>query len=725
MATTLAAIAAYVSSALNRSGLAAARVCYHAMIACVVAASVYLMYLILNNRYDIRYVSSYSSVDLPLVYKVSAFWAGQEGTLLLWALSGSVIGVALRTMAKDLEPWLMALWSAIQAFFFALLLIKSPFVAATGEFLLRFPNGHGLSSLLQNFWMAVHPPVIFVGFAAMAVPAVFALAALVKGDYKTWCNRCFPWALFAWVTLGAGMVIGSFWAYEVLGWGGYWSWDPVENASLIPWLAVTALLHGMLVERYRGGMRRANMALALLSFLLVIYATFLTRSGVLGSLSVHSFEGTDRNSNAHLIGFMLFFAILSLSLLLWRWKEVGIRPSSYHISSRESACFIGVISLSAMALLILLGTSSPLIVKALTGKPSGVDAVYYGHVSWPVALILLVLLALVPLLKWSANSTKGTRSPALMVTSAILGLALVATAVVVSVAGTSKGASFAMCILAAIALLVNGWFAQFYARSNWRMLGGYLAHVGFALMLIGMVFSPSSTRSGDSNRVVLPRGDVVEALGYKFTLLDVRSLPNDADAIKIKVERDGRSFAIRSTMRPVNNEVIIHRTLLRDLYIAPRGVRTLEIEPIVRTNAEGREYSDAFTPDGGLGVRLMWARNNPKSGMAALAVQMRGQRPILMELNRGQSKPFGRYAVRLMKFNVYGVGRTGTSYGALLRVDYPGAKPFAVLDVSVKPLISLIWTGSIITLLGGLVAMVRRSGEARSLASSDRAVRRT
>ncbi|MDO8587926.1 MAG: cytochrome c biogenesis protein CcsA [Armatimonadota bacterium] len=726
MATTLAAIAAYVTSAFKRSSLAVARGCYCAMMACAVATSVYLMALILNNCYDINYVSAYSSPDLPLVYKVSAFWAGQEGSFLLWALFGGIIGIVLASRARDLEPWLMAFWSAVQAFFFTLLLIKSPFAAASQDLLSRFPNGQGLNPLLQNFWMAVHPPLVFLGYAAMAAPAAFVVAALIKRDYKTWCDRCLPWALFSWVTLGAGIIIGSYWAYEVLGWGGYWSWDPVENASLVPWLACTALLHGMLVERYRGSMRRINMVLALLSFLLVIYATFLTRSGILGDFSVHSFEGIGKGSSAYLIGFMLFFTVLCLGLLVWRQREVESRSWYGGLIAKESAFFVGIISLSALALLVIIGTSSPLITKALGRKPDSVGIGYYGLVSSPITLVLLLLLSLAPLLRWASRGRiEEGSSLALKLVAAILGLALISSAVIAAAAGTDIALSFAIGSLAVVALLVNAWFAHRHGWGNWRMLGAYTVHAGAALMLIGMVFSPSSTRPSDTVRIVLPRGDKVQKLGYRFTFLGVESAPNAKNVIRVKVERDGKSFIARPAMTVTKNEVIqtphIRKTLSKDLYIAPQEVKSLKIEPILHSTPRGRTYTDAFTPDGGFGVRLAGVSVNRTHRLATLIVQRRGKRAAFLELRKGDSKQVGKYTVAFNDFIVHRRKEAAggdTSVGASLSVDYPGAKATAVLYVSVKRLISLIWIGSALMLIGGTIAIIRRCNENRKLVPS-------
>ncbi|MBI3944802.1 MAG: cytochrome c biogenesis protein CcsA, partial [Armatimonadetes bacterium] len=241
LAMALLSLSAYVSySRGGKEQRGVARGSFVVSALAVLAASVALMYAFLAGRYDIQYVAGYSSSDLPLIYRISAFWAGQEGSFLLWALMGAAIGLALMRQAGSWEGPLMALFNATQAFLLLLMVIRSPFAPGDPGAV----EGHGLNPLLQDPWMAIHPPLIFLGYAALAVPFVFAIAALLRRDYDGWVARALPWTLFAWVGLGAGIFVGGYWAYRVLGWGGYWGWDPEEKASHIPWLLATALLHG-------------------------------------------------------------------------------------------------------------------------------------------------------------------------------------------------------------------------------------------------------------------------------------------------------------------------------------------------------------------------------------------------------------------------------------------------------------------------------------------------
>jgi cytochrome c-type biogenesis protein CcmF len=258
--------------------LSLARTLFAAFATCVVAASAVLMTLLLQHRFDVSYVNSYSSRDLPLHYLISTFWAGQEGSFLLWCFWGALIGLFVWRSAKEQEAPVMVVYMATFIGTIAILCRQSPFK------LLPPPvpaDGVGLNPLLQDPWMVIHPPVMFIGFASLSVPFAFAIAALWKKRWDGWITRALPWALLTFLTLGTAILMGGYWAYKTLGWGGYWGWDPVENTSLVPWLFTAALVHGMFLQRTRKRHRKINLILACTAFAAILYGTFLTRSGVL------------------------------------------------------------------------------------------------------------------------------------------------------------------------------------------------------------------------------------------------------------------------------------------------------------------------------------------------------------------------------------------------------------------------------------------------------------
>lgn len=377
------------------------RAAYWVSLAGLGYASVYLFQCILSSqRFDIAYIFNNTAPRDELLYRVSAFWAGQQGSLLLWALLGGIIGAALAARHGKKAPLVAAFWTAIQSFLLIALVADDPFAKLQGF----RPDvvGVGLNPVLKNPWMAFHPPVIFLGYALLSVPAALAVQALVSRDIRGWAARCLPWTLAGWAALGAGIMMGMVWSYEVLGWGGYWAWDPVENASLIPWLAATALLHGLRAQRSRGVLARANIALAFAAFLAVLFATYLTRSGVLGEASVHSFEPT---KTAVLVKwFMIGFAIVCAGLAAVCLP--GFRRGEGHstLKTRDIALILGVLILVIFAAVVFAGTSYSAFSHGDGDKllPS-----FFTRMSRWFAAAILALIGFVTIPKWRSRRLGG------------------------------------------------------------------------------------------------------------------------------------------------------------------------------------------------------------------------------------------------------------------------------------------------------------------------------
>jgi len=524
-------------------------------------ATFYLLYLFLTYHFEVEYVYGYSSSDLPLFYLISSFWAGQEGTILLWLFFGAILGIFLFKRSGIYKGYVMAFYLLVQIFLLVLLLKKSPFTL-----LPWFPiEGKGLNPLLQDFWMVIHPPVVFIGYAALAVPFSYALAALARNDYEDWIRFALPWAAFSCLTLGAGIFIGGYWAYKVLGWGGYWGWDPVENASLVPWLLSIALVHGLLLEKTRGRVRRANFLLAILCFLLVLYATFLTRSGVLGDFSVHSFA--DLGINAYLVLFMLFFTCFSFGLFILRLSNIKRVEATKNLLSGEFLIFLAITFLSVSALLVLLGTSAPIITK-IFGQASNVGTAYYVNTQLPLGIIFAFLLGFAPFLGW-----KGTRWEDLKKT-AILVLAISAFLTIIAfVLKVNLFVYLIFMFVSFLALVGNLVGLLRRTKSGLKFLGGYLTHFGVGLMLIGIITSSGYSRSIKIN---LPKKESREAFGYKFTYLGTeKDTLTQKDALRVKVEKGSRSFVARPRFyfseynQGYMRAPYIKVNLLDDLYLAP------------------------------------------------------------------------------------------------------------------------------------------------------------
>ncbi|MBI4758134.1 MAG: cytochrome c biogenesis protein CcsA [Chloroflexi bacterium] len=395
MIALLAAVVAavyYFQGARGRTEmLPYARGAFYVLAGATFLACVYLLYLILGHQFQVEYVFYNSSRDLEPFYLISSFWAGQEGSFLLWLTLGLAYGLFLLRRKDDFEPQVMLFFLLVQIFLLVMLFVKSPF-RLLGE---APPDGAGLNPLLQNPWMVLHPPILFVGYAGLALPFAYALAGLWRRDYDGWHRRAWPWALFAWLFLGIGLALGGYWAYETLGWGGYWGWDPVENSSLVPWLTGTALLHGMIVQKARGSLRRWNLVLAVVTFLLVTYAAFLTRSGVLSDFSVHTFG--NEGYGQFMLAFMVLFGSASAWLLVKRWNEIPARQIYERVISRDFAFLLTVLIFAASATIVILGTSTP-IFTGLFGQPSKVAESFYNATNAPLALLLALVLSLCPVL---------------------------------------------------------------------------------------------------------------------------------------------------------------------------------------------------------------------------------------------------------------------------------------------------------------------------------------
>ena len=350
----------------------------------IAAASLLLWLLIFENDFSVEYVAAYSSTTLPTIYKISAFWAGQQGSFLLWLLIHAIIGAVLtfrRTTAAALGIYFL-----MQSVLVFLVLAKSPFAEHSAQVY----EGIGLNPLLQDFWMAIHPPIIFVGYALLAVPFALSLGSLLtEAASRIWLEEARKWTLAAWNFLGAGIFIGGYWAYKVLGWGGYWGWDPVENSSLVPWLLAAVLLHLINLARKKAAVLPQAHVAATFTYSLVIYGTFLTRSGILGDFSVHSFAGTSIGITIALANAIVLIG--GLSIIFAKAKEL---PQGELYKSYGESSFIILLScllLIFIATIVWIGMSMPLLTQ-LIGQPAAVEADFYIKSTAPIALALAVLM---------------------------------------------------------------------------------------------------------------------------------------------------------------------------------------------------------------------------------------------------------------------------------------------------------------------------------------------
>src|SRR5688572_9051850 len=368
-----------------------------------VVASAVLLAALVRHDFSFVYVEQHTSRELPTGYTISAFWGGQEGSLLLWllVLTGySAAAVLLnRHRTRDLVVWVVPVLGAVGLFFsFLLVVIASPFVLQTAP-----ADGAGLNPSLQNPYMIAHPPLLYLGYVGLTVPFAFAMGALLarRADER-WIVSTRRWTLVAWTALGVGQLLGAKWAYEEVGWGGYYAWDPVENAALMPWLAATAFLHSVMIQEKRGMLKVWNLLLVIIAFGLSLFGTFLTRSGILDS--IHSF--TESSIGPWFLGFIVLVLTLSLGLVFARLPLLRSRTRLESLVSREATFLYNNLLLVALCLTILWGVIWPLLSEAVRGEASVVAGPYYNFFLRVFGLPLLLLMGLAPLVAWRRASLR-------------------------------------------------------------------------------------------------------------------------------------------------------------------------------------------------------------------------------------------------------------------------------------------------------------------------------
>lgn len=680
-----------------------------------------LLYFLMSHQFQYTYVARFSSLTQPVLYLVSALWAGQEGTFLLWAVLTGTMGIVFIKRSRIGDGYAMSAVSAFIAFLYLIMLVKSPFeMSATVPV-----DGTGMNPLLQSPWMAIHPPILFVGYAATIFPFALVLSGLIRRKYENWIEKGFAWTLFSATTLGAGIIIGGFWAYEVLGWGGYWGWDPVENASLVPWLTLLALIHGLLVQRVRGSLVRTNIFLAIGPFLLVLYATFLTRSGVLADFSVHSF--VDLGINTYLITVMVISAAIGIGLFVSRFQDFKSPKIDFTRVSRELALLFSLYVILASALFTFIGMSSP-ILTGIFGKASQVDTSFYNKVNLPIGIGIALLLGITPFLGWTEEKKSGLLKQLTMP----LVLTLLASAIAF-VAGVRTPTLMLFVAAASFALISNSIITFRQYRSGWVKLGGPIAHIGIALMLIGII---GSGNFDDTKQVVLIQGEPKNVGGREFTFTGIDESQPIKPQVQIQVS-DGKSSFVSTPKlyfseanQAMMREPDITIFPLADLYLSPIEVKVGEDahghESIYElTKGETKEiagYSVTFT-------RFDMNAHGQPGAMtvgAVLDVRVDGKAteiiPLLTFNGRGEREPIpadlptltagtnghDRPHIYLNAINVeqkkvaleiHGVGHE----------SHASAPMQLILEVSTKPLMMVLWTGVVLIIIGSGLSWWRRA----------------
>ncbi len=484
----------------------------HALCAVMVLASALIVYAFVTHDYSIKYVTMYSDTSMPLLYKLTAYWGGLDGSLMFWVFVLSVfssIAVAQNHRKhRDMIGFVVGTICIVQLFFLALLIYsKNPF----GTWLTDTPvDGKGLNPLLQTYWMAIHPPSLYIGFVAATIPVAFGIGALASGRLDNqWMKSVRSWTFLCWFFLSFGLLLGGRWAYEELGWGGYWAWDPVENAGLLPWFTATAFLHSIIIQEQRGMLRVWNLVLVIITFFLTIFGTFMTRSGIVQS--VHAF-GEDNELALLFVIFMAFIIVCSVGLLIWRLPQLRAKNKFESFLSREFAFLLNNWILLSCAFFVLFATLFPTLSEALNGERITVGPPFFNKWMIPIGLTLLFLAGSAPLLAWRRTSSKRLLGqftlPTACMALTVGGLAIFwpQTRVLSPILSEGLELPIALINFGIIAFVMGSISQEFWGGMRVRMrqtggdpltslvgiimakrrkYGGYIIHLGVAVMFIG------------------------------------------------------------------------------------------------------------------------------------------------------------------------------------------------------------------------------------------------
>lgn len=738
VSSLLSTIAYFLAYRGNENYKLAARTLFYATTVSLVASFFMVFYNILQHDFTYSYVWSYSSKELSTPFLFAATYSGQEGSFLLWTLWVSVIGVTLIPWLKkhNYEAPVMSFMALIISFLGLMLVVKNPFsfiwetYAKDGIQLGFLPqNGRGLNPLLHNIWITIHPPILFIGFASMSIPFAFAMAGLVKKEYQDWITVALPWTLFGTAVLGFGIMLGGFWAYETLGWGGFWGWDPVENSSLLPWLASVALVHTMLVQRKTKGLVKTNFVLSTLTFVLVLYSTFLTRSGVLGDTSVHSFVDPGFFAYVLLMVFMGAFTILGFGLVFFRLKDISTKQEKLAIQSKEFMLSIGSSLVVASTIIVFIGTSWPIFMEVL-GKPKvAVEIGFYNKMHIPIVIGMMFINAISMMVAWKSSSWNILRKKIVLPLSISVGLTIVSFFL-----GIQDIAMILIVFASLLSLVINVQIGIVIARKSIGNIGAYISHTGIALLMVGIVTTSSYSVIDKSVRLVQDKPTSV--LGYTVTFKGKEQIEKqykDREKYRyiLSVEKDGKSTIITPILywsdfnkrQSAFLEPGISWSLQHDFYVAPKALETEgKLPEVMLGKFEPKPFPLDTTASLTLEGFLMTPNENGSIKMGA---------NLVYATSDSTKKTFTAFANRSGSGTITSepILIPGTSYqvsfdnllankeelskskAKILVADTKKPETFPkevfVIEASIKPLINLVWLG-VLAMVGGFFISIYR-----------------
>ena len=733
-----------------------------------------LFYVIYNHYFEYYYVWHHSSLALPMHYILACFWEGQEGSFLLWIFWHVVLSFIIIRKAGTWEAPVMTTVSMVQVFLSSMLLgivvlnykigsdpfillrehpdmAKLPFIKMP-DYLSRIADGRGLNPLLQNYWMVIHPPTLFLGFASTLIPFAFAIAGLWKKKYTEWLKPAMPWTFFGVMILGTGILMGGAWAYESLSFGGFWAWDPVENASLVPWLTFVGAAHVMLIQKHGGQTILSSFLLTVTTFLLVLYSTFLTRSGILGNSSVHAF--TDLGMSGQLLIYMAFFSVLAIVLLIVNWKKIPTSEQEEHLSAREFWMFIGMLVLLISCLQITFETSKPVYNKVfgtnLAPPANMVD--HYNKWQLPIAVVIALLVAITQFFKYKQTNVSEMLKK--LIPSVIAATAL--TVLMAYVVSLTNPYHIALLWSSLWAVCANIDFMFRVLKGRVKFAGASIAHTGFALILAGSLISNGkrqiishNTSSMDlgkelsnAENVMLTKGDTIPMgefyLSYKgfkkvgvdvnyeieyFKMSEAGKLTHQFTLSPIlQLNKQMGNAAEPATKHFWNRDVFTHITYVNTDEINDNDNPNLYKDPVMKTIKVG----DTLVTSNSLVIVRALNKDVDKTKLQLEPTDLAVAAEIdVYDINKKKFHAAPVFVIRGntifpieaditdlgLKFAFTKINPDNGKIDLAIAEKKSNSRPFIVMKAMIFPYINLVWIGAIIMIIGTLVAVRKRIGE--------------
>ncbi|MDR3237179.1 MAG: cytochrome c biogenesis protein CcsA [Spirochaetia bacterium] len=709
LASSLISLFYAISSASGRkSSFMVSRQLFYLSGIMILFAFIFLLISFLTDDFRFYYVYNNSSTSLSPAYKTAAVWAGKEGSFLLWLLFLAFIGVVIAKTEKNFTDIVLAVVSVTQIFILIMLITESPFTFIWNKypddfrgntFLPQGFDGLGMNPLLADPWMITHPPLLFLGYASAVVPFAYAVAAMIRNDYKKCLENSYRWILFSIITLGIGIFLGAYWAYKVLGWGGFWGWDPVENSSLIPWIAALALLHTTIVQKRKGALVRTSVLLSMTYFLLVLYSTFLTRSGVLSDFSVHSFAGG--GTSWVIVLFILFSLAAGLYLFIKNLSSIKGASLGEKFWAWDNFTVYGVISLIIFAIIVLVGTSMPILSGVFAESAAGATADFYNKLSIPFSLLFLVFMVL------STISMQNYKKA----TAAAVGIASAAVAVIVNLYLSAPLPAY--FIMAASLFVLIQYIIDLIVLKK-KPIASRLAHIGAALLIMGCMASGYYSETYQKELSMLDE----EQIG-PVTLTFEKLNETEKSSLEFTMtngsntERFACPYYISEQTQHIYKEPYVSRRLWGDIYISADNYTSGrdQASSLIITAGQEAVIGDCTIAFQKLNTENMMS--DTPAIYAEMTVNGQNVRPGI-KLENGHRHPVAAFVpgtkreIRLLNFS---------PEEKTVRIDIEPSSAIEIpadtvsVELSVKPLIWLVWLGTLLITAAGITALgTRRKG---------------